>query len=330
MSDTPSSILLTREQSTGSNTNLWGGYLITTQRTTERASKGYQALAVTGDATISWTNYSAANDGAVAFLKLTGTAAGTLTFPAYQNFLAVWNASTQSITIKCSGGTGVTLLTGQRALLWCDAVDYYNAGPTLAPTSTQSTAANAYALWGAVETAIATAGLPATAGTILVSAVDTAAGYIGTKLVAGDGISLTDSGAGNSTLTAAVLATVNFSSLTTTQLSGLTGLQISASGGKVVLTPGAGYVGGFLNGGTKSAQFTPVAGSEYNCDFTAAAWTVNLSGMTAPQIGHRIKLNCFGNFQPFLLGTVNGLTNLSLDAGFNGELAYSSASWGWN
>jgi hypothetical protein len=48
MADTPSSILLLRLQSIGSNTNLWGGYLNAALQTLERASKGYQALAVTG------------------------------------------------------------------------------------------------------------------------------------------------------------------------------------------------------------------------------------------------------------------------------------------
>lgn len=122
MTDTPSSILLLRLQSVGSNTNLWGGYLNTGLQTLERASKGYQALAVTGDATISWTNYSASNDGAVGSLKLTGSlsSAATLTFPGYQHFLYVWNATGAAITIKCSGGTGVTLQNGDRALLYCE------------------------------------------------------------------------------------------------------------------------------------------------------------------------------------------------------------------
>lgn len=77
MTDTPSSILLLRLQSVGSNTNLWGGYLNTGLQTLERAAKGYQALAVTGDATVSWTNYSASNDGAVASLNGLGAKAIT-------------------------------------------------------------------------------------------------------------------------------------------------------------------------------------------------------------------------------------------------------------
>lgn len=207
MTDTPSAILLQRIQSTGSNTNLWGGYVNTDLQMLEQAAKGYQTLAVTGDATVSWTNYATGNTGSAAFLKLTGSVTGVLTFPAYQNFLAVWNANSASVTIKCSGGTGVTLATGQRALLFCDGTDYYNAGPTLGPTVTQSTATYAYAQWGAVASAIATAIAAASVtntGQVLISAVDTTSGYLGTKLVEGTGIDLSDSGAGNSTLTVAV------------------------------------------------------------------------------------------------------------------------------
>lgn len=198
MADSASTILLQRIQSVGSNVNLWGGYINTDLEILERASKGYQTLAVTGDATISWTNYVATNTGAVAFLKLTGSATGVLTFPAYQNYLSVWNANSSSVTIKCSGGTGVTLTTGQRALLYCDGTDYYNAGPNVLGSGTVTasgriagvtagTAATDAVNKTQMETAIATAGLPATAGTVLVSSADTTAGYLGAKIaVAGD------------------------------------------------------------------------------------------------------------------------------------------------
>jgi len=312
MTDSASSILLQRIQSVGSNVNLWGGYVNTNLETLERAAKGYEALAVTGDATISWTNYSASNTGAVARLKLTGSlaASATLTFPAYQNYVSVHNAAGATVTIKCSGGTGVAIPNGQTVLIYCDGTDYSNAGPTIGPTGTQNTSTYAYAQWGAVESAIANAGIPASAGTVLVSGTDTTAGYLGAKM------------------------TVNFGSTTTTQISGLTSLELSVQNSgaaeKVLVTVGEGYVGGFLNGGLQSAQFTPSVGSAYDCDFTSASWTVDLSGMTTPQLGQRISLNCFGNNQPFLLGTVNGLTNLYLDPGFSGELTYSGSSWGWN
>src|SRR4051812_23168164 len=89
-------------------------------------------------------------------------------------------------------------------------------------------------------------------------------------------------------------------------------------------------VGSYIDGGTKSAQFTPVVGSQYNCDFTSASWTINLGGMTTPLIGQKIKINAFGTNSPFYLGTINGGTNLTPSLQAGGELLYSSASWGWN
>lgn len=202
MVDSPSSILLLRLQGVGSNTNLWGGYLNTALQTLERASKGYQALAVTGDATISWTNYSATNDGAVAFLKLTGSisSAAALTFPSYQNFTAVWNACGSTVTVKCSGGTGVAIPNGDRVLLFCDGTDYYNAAPTVFPSGL--TVAGAIAVAGKVTgltagtantdavnvvqmAAAIAASVPAgTAGTFLNSIADTTRGFANVKITA--------------------------------------------------------------------------------------------------------------------------------------------------
>lgn len=298
MADTPSSILLLRLQSTGSNTNLWGGYLNTALQTLEQASKGYQSLAVTGDATISWTQYATGNTGQCARLKLTGTlaAAATLTFPAYQNFISVHNMAGAAVTIKCSGGTGVSIANNAIAVLYCDAVDYYNAGPTIAPTSTQNTATNAYALWGAVETAIATAGLPATAGTVLVGATDTTAGYIGTKI--------TGSGA---------------ASVSTTGLPG---------NGSLVISVGA---LGLSDGGTISGAGAVVVNTKYLCDYTASSYTITLPA--APTAGDMILLTKFGTFT-MTLGLnglkFNGLTTNPVSA-FEGQtlLRYTGASRGW-
>lgn len=194
MTDTPSAVLLQRLQSVGSNVNLWGNYINTNLQILERKSGGYQALAVTGDATISWTNYSASNSGAVAFLKLTGSlsSAATLTFPGYQNYISVWNATGASVTIKCSGGMGVTIANGDRALLFCDATDYYNAAPTLFPTGitvagkvsgmTAGTA-NADGVNLAQMAAAIAASVPlGTAGTFLNSIADTTRAFLADKL----------------------------------------------------------------------------------------------------------------------------------------------------
>lgn len=323
MTDSPSAILLTREQSTGSNVNLWGSYLITTQRMTEQAMKGFQTLAVTGDATIPWTNYTTGNIGQCARLQLTGTLAApaALTFPGNFNFLSIDNQTGQTVTVKCFAGTGVAIPTATQAALFCNGTDYFNGAPLLFPTGNAVFAGQLKGVLAGTATTDAVnltqmsvaiaASVPAgTAGTLLNSITDTTRGFLSGKI------------------------TLSLSGLTTTQIAGLSSLQISTKnvGGneKLKISAGQGYVGGFLNGGTQSAQFTPVVGTEYVNDFTASSWTVNLSGMTTPQVGQRIKMNCFGNFPPFLLGTVNGQTNLYLDPGFSGELSYSSAAWGWN
>jgi hypothetical protein len=211
MADTPSAILLLRLQSVGSNTNLWGSYLNVALQTLERASKGYQALAVTGDATITWSNYAATNTGAVAFLKLTGalTAAATLTFPNYQNFVGGVNQTGQTLTIKCSGGTGVAIPNGVYFLLYCDGTDYANAAPTIFPagltvagqiTGVSAGTANSHAVNLQQMAAAIAASVPAgTAGTIFVNVADALRGYIADKITVAGSLSLAvvDLGGGN-------------------------------------------------------------------------------------------------------------------------------------
>lgn len=257
MVDTPSTILLTREQSTGSNVNLWGGYLITTQRTTEQAAKGYQTLAVTGDATIAWTNYATGNIGQCARLKLTGTATGTLTFPSYMNFMTVENASTQSITIKCFAGTGVTLTTLQKAFLYCDGTDYYNAGATVFPsgnvtfagqlkgvsTGTANTDATNYAQ---VTTMIAGATIPAFNGAVKFSTNDPVPNYLPLKLyaIAASGLTLTYAAnqpflGDTLTLSGLPLSAVSGGSFTTSFATGLVGAGVTPTAAYFNLTKSA-------------------------------------------------------------------------------------------
>lgn len=210
MADTASSILLLRLQSLGSNTNLWGGYLNTAMQTLERGEKGYQAYVVTGDATISQTNYSATNDYAVAFIKFTGTpaAAWTHTLPARHNFMGGWNTSGQAGTIKCSGGTGVTIPDGYRFLTYCDGVDYYNAAPGIFPGGLTIAGLLHGVTAGVVGTdavnvtqlaaAIAASVPLGTAGTLFNSVTDTTRGYLQDKIKLATGAALsTANPAGN-------------------------------------------------------------------------------------------------------------------------------------
>lgn len=312
MADTPSSILLTREQSTGSNTNLWGGYLITTQRQTEQAAKGSQSQAMTGDMTITWTNYATGNIGQCAHLTLTGslTSAATLTMPAYQNFMTVYNTTGQTITVKCSGGTGVAIPNSRRAVVRCDAIDYFTDTPTWVGESLTLSNYGDLVSYLQMTNAIAALLAGTVTGLILNSAADTTAGYLSNKL------------------------TVTMGGLTTTQLSGLTSVTLATKNGganeKRRFTVGQGYVAGMLDGGYQNAQFTPVVGTAYDADISAASFTVNLTGMTTPQLGQTFRLNAFGNFTLFLLGTAVGKTNPILSGAGIYDFRWSGASWGWN
>lgn len=299
MADTASSILLQRIQSVGSNVNLWGGYINTDLQILERASKGYQAYTVTGDATISWTNYSATNDYSVAVVKATGspTASWTHTLPTYQMFFTLWNASGQTGTAKNSGGTGVSVPNNRRALLFGDGVDIRDAAPNwLSSYATTLTNAGDIVVKATLETAIATASLPATAGTSLCSAADTTAGYLGAKIV----------GTGAATVT--------------------------------VINPGAdedvqisvGSVG-LADGGTISGAGNASVNTKYLCDFTASSYTITLPG--SPTAGDVILLTKYGTYAMTLgLNSLkfNGSTTnpVSSDEGST-MLRYTGASRGW-
>lgn len=187
MADTPTTRYGARKQSLGSNTNTHGDPKLNEDLDLfDRGSKGYQALTVTGDATLSWTNYIATNDGQVATLKLAGTpvAAFTLTFPSTQWELDVINTSGQTATLKCSGGTGISIPTGRTVRLYCDATDIFSKVANYLPTATTLTNAQDLVSKLQMETAIAAAGLPATAGTVLNSATDPAANFLANKLAA--------------------------------------------------------------------------------------------------------------------------------------------------
>lgn len=314
MADSPSPILQMRIQSVGSNVNLWGGYINTDLGMLEQAAKGYQTLNVTGDAVVSWTTYALANTGACARLRLTGALTGpaVLTFPSYQNFLSVDNAAGHTVTLKCAGGTGVAIPNGAKAVLYCDGVDYDNAGPTVlgsgnvtmtgnltlsgqisgvAPATSGTQAVNKTQM----ETAIATAALPATAGAVLVSSSDTTAGYLAQKVV---GV-----GAANVSIV------------------GVPG------NGSIVVAVG---ILGLADGGTHSTGFTAETNTLYTCAFGANGEIV---GPPSPAVGDVIGLSLAGNyvylFNPNGL-RVNSLTNtFPLLGNQTVLLRYTGTTDGW-
>ncbi len=184
MADTPTNRYGARQQSLGSNTNTWGETKLNEViQLFDRGSKGFQALTVTGDATVNWTNYIATNDGQVATLKLVGSpgSAFTLTFPSKEWEFAVWNNTAYGATIKCSGGTGVSVPAGRKVRLFCDASDIGDSTPNYLPTATTLTNLQDIPSYTHVQALIANAALPASAGAILNSASDTTAGYLSQK-----------------------------------------------------------------------------------------------------------------------------------------------------
>ena len=227
MADSTSTRLLLRLMATGEQNNLWGGYTNTSLQTIGRAAKGYQSIALTGDKTITHTNYSASNEGVVAFIKFTGTlsSAASVTFPSTETVFDIWTAAGQAVTVKTSSGSGVAIPNGTRIRLACDGSDFVNTSSSNIPSAT--TIAGQVTVSGQVkglssgtdstdaltkaqiEAAIAAASVSGS-NLVLNSATDTTPSYLNTKLLVGTGLSKTTNSAGaNETLTLASTVTLD-------------------------------------------------------------------------------------------------------------------------
>lgn len=132
MASSPDSTLIgVRLQGLGDNTNTWGDDKLNNVLTVlAKSAHGYEAIALTGDVTISETNYATDNETENAIIKFTGSlsAAATVTLPGRERLLLFHNAAGQNVTVKCSGGTGVTIPTGFMALAYCDSTDFFSVG----------------------------------------------------------------------------------------------------------------------------------------------------------------------------------------------------------
>jgi hypothetical protein len=208
MVDTPTTNYGLRTQELGSNIATWGDpNLNEVENCIDQILGKIKDIAITGDYTITSTNYVTTADNKNRGWRFTGTltALATITVPATHTSFVVVNDTTGgfSLTVKTSAGTGITVPNGRTAWLRCNATNILNAFPTHMGTTFSPSLSGDPANVSYVQTAIATASLPATAGTVLVSGADTTANYISAKLVAGTDITLTASGAGNETLTIA-------------------------------------------------------------------------------------------------------------------------------
>lgn len=134
MTSTASSRYKVQKQGLGDNTNTWGDTLLNVGlETLDRGSKGYEAIAMTGDTTLTWSNYSASNSGQVAVIRLTGSlsSAANLVVPSVEwQWDAIINATGATITVKTSAGSGVTIPTGYQAAVYNNGSDCVGASPT--------------------------------------------------------------------------------------------------------------------------------------------------------------------------------------------------------
>lgn len=203
MVDAPTTRKRLRKQSLGTNTNTWGDTKLNeVLDAIDQGMDGYLAIALTGDLTLTTTNYTTADQAKRRIHKFTGTlaAAASVTYPSVEGWYFQINASGATVTVKTAAGTGIAIPNGRAVLTYCDSVDFYSMVPNFLPTAT--VLANDQDLVSRLQmaTAIATAGLPATAGTVLNSVADTTANYLSTKLTfSGSLVATTSNPGGNET-----------------------------------------------------------------------------------------------------------------------------------
>lgn len=188
MADSPTTEYGFRTQSLGSNVNTWGDTKLNEALSGIAQTIGkILTISITGDHTITSTNYVITAQNKNAGFKFTGTLTGNsnITVPDSNAYYLVINGTTGgfSLTVKTASGTGVTIAAGRQALVFCDSTNVVLGTPSFGGLATPTTGTLDIAGWSAIESAIATAETPATAGTILVSGTDTTAGYTSAKIV---------------------------------------------------------------------------------------------------------------------------------------------------
>ena len=112
MANSTSASLKLTVQATGENSGTWGQITNTNLLILEQAIGGYQSVAITSGATLTFSN-GAISNGKNAVLKLTGTIGGAVnvTIPdSIEKTFVVDNATTgaYTVTFKTTSGTGVT------------------------------------------------------------------------------------------------------------------------------------------------------------------------------------------------------------------------------
>jgi len=340
MSSADSNNIGIKLQAAGENLNTWGDPNLNNDLIvlSNLASK-FNAVTINGDTTVSETNYSTTNTTEVALLKWnagTLTAAFSYTIPSRPKRFILWNNTGYTGTIKLAATTGVAIPTGRIALISTDgSSDVYNVTPNYGGITSPTTGSRDIPAWSAVENAIATAVLPATAGTILISGTDTTAGYGSAKFTA-----LTNGGLVASVLNPTGNAQRQFgldytNLLATTNIASTDRFALyDATAGAMKYQTRANVIGkfGLVLQPDQTAGFTATVGSLWPCDTTSASYTVVWPA--APTAGDIFGLAKFGtgllthslNSVKFYGSTTPPQATLGEGIGF---FYYTGASRGW-
>lgn len=128
MASTATTRLGLRKQGTGDNEDTWGTELNDDViDLTDEAVAGVETISLTGNKTLTSTNY-ATNEARNAALRLTDgglSAAPTITIPAVEKTYLVHNTTAYIVTFS-SGGTDATVPASRWALVYCDGTDVYS------------------------------------------------------------------------------------------------------------------------------------------------------------------------------------------------------------
>lgn len=193
MADTATLRKRMRKQSLGSNVNTWGDKIDEILDVIDQCMDGYISVALTGnlDLTATTTNYTTSDTSKYRAVNFTGSP-GNVTFPSVQGWYLLINNTSGTVVALCSGGTGVSIPTGYKVLVYCDAADIRNGAPQLFSGAitvagqihgvSAGTAGTDAVNVTQMGTAIAAAATVTSTIAGLVDINDTTAGYLGTKL----------------------------------------------------------------------------------------------------------------------------------------------------
>lgn len=295
-------------QAAGENLNTWGDPNLNNDLIVlSHLASGWLPITISGDYTVSSneTNYSTTNPSEYAALKLvagTVTAAFNFTLAARAKRFLLWNATGYTATVKLSATTGFTLPTGRIVIVATDgSADAYNFSPNYIGTAVTPTNSGDVANKLYVDTAVATAGLPATAGTVLVSGSDLTAGYVGTK------VNVTASGAAS--VVASIVNPGTNEVKTFAIAVGALGLTLQAM---------------------QAVNFTAVAGNLYPVD-TSTVTTITLppAATLGDTIGFIIGGTAAVAISPNGLKINGSTSSLTVDGDQTLVITYWGASRGW-